>query len=41
MGVTYALTDALDLDLRYHDTDAHTFGEQYEDALVAQVAYAF
>ncbi|MED5538244.1 MAG: TorF family putative porin [Pseudomonadota bacterium] len=41
VGVTYALTDALDLDLRYHDTDAHTFGEQYEDALVAQVAYAF
>ncbi|WP_269219420.1 TorF family putative porin [Brevundimonas vesicularis] len=40
-GVTYALTDALDLDLRYYDTDAHTFGEQYEDALVAKVAYAF
>ena len=40
-GVTYALTDALDLDLRYYDTDADTFGEQYEDALVAKVAYAF
>ena len=40
-GVTYALTDALALDLRYHDTDAHTFGEQYEKALVAEVAYAF
>ncbi|WP_428154778.1 TorF family putative porin [Brevundimonas sp.] len=40
-GVTYAVTDTLDLDLRYYDTDAHTFGEQYEDALVAQVAYAF
>ena len=40
-GVTYALTDALELDLRYYDTDAHTFGEQYEDALVAKVAYAF
>lgn len=40
-GVTYALTDALELDLRYYDTDAHTFGEQYENALVAKVAYAF
>ena len=40
-GVTYALTRALDLDLRYYDTDADTFGEQYEDALVAKVAYAF
>ena len=40
-GVTYALTDALDLDLRYYDTNADTFGEQYEDALVAKVAYAF
>ena len=39
--MTYALTDALELDLRYYDTDAHTFGEQYEDALVAKVAYAF
>ena len=40
-GVTYALTDALDLDLRYYDTDAHTFGEQYEDALVAKVSFGF
>jgi hypothetical protein len=39
--VTYDLTDALALDLRYHDTDAHAFGDQYEDALVAEVAYAF
>lgn len=40
-GATYALTDAIELDLRYYDTNAHTFGEQYEDALVAKVAYAF
>jgi len=40
-GGTYALTDALALDLRYYDTDAAAFGEQYEDALVAKVAYAF
>lgn len=40
-GVTYALTDALALDLRYHDTDAAEFGEQYRDALVLEAAYAF
>jgi hypothetical protein len=40
-GVTYAMTDAVEIDVRYYDTDAHTFGEQYEDALVAKVAYAF
>lgn len=40
-GVTYALTDALALDVRYYDTDAAEFGEQYEDALVAEIAYAF
>lgn len=40
-GATYALTRSLALDVRYYDTDAHTFGEQYEDALVARVSYAF
>ena len=40
-GVTYALTDALSLDVRYHDTDADTVGEQYKQALVAKVAYDF
>lgn len=40
-GVTYALTPRLGLDLRYYDTSAHTDGEQYEDALVAKVAFAF
>lgn len=40
-GVTYALTDALALDVRYYDTDAAEFGEQYEDGLVAELAYAF
>ena len=39
--MTYALTDALALDLRYHDTDAHRVGDQYREALVAEVAYAF
>lgn len=41
VGATYALTDALELDLRYHDTDANSEGEQYEEALVASVNYAF
>ncbi|WP_312572013.1 TorF family putative porin [Brevundimonas sp.] len=40
-GVTYALTNALSLDVRYHDTDADTFGEQYKQALVAKVSYDF
>ena len=40
-GVTYALTDSLGLDVRYCDTDAAEFGEQYEDGLVAEIAYAF
>ena len=40
-GVTYALTDSLGLDVRYYDTNAAEFGEQYEDALVAEIAYAF
>ena len=40
-GVTYALTDALSVDLRYYDTDAETFGEQYKQALVAMIAYDF
>lgn len=40
-GVTYALTDSLGLDVRYYDTDAAEFGEQYEDGLVAEIAYAF
>jgi uncharacterized protein (TIGR02001 family) len=41
VGATYALTDALELDLRYHDTDANSEGEQYEEALVASVNYSF
>jgi Bacterial protein of unknown function (Gcw_chp). len=40
-GVTYGLTDALDLDVRWYDTNATEFGEQYKSALVAEVAFAF
>jgi uncharacterized protein (TIGR02001 family) len=40
-GVTYALTDNLDADLRYYATDANVPGEQYADALVAGISLAF
>lgn len=40
-GVTYAVNDDLGLDLRWYDTDAEAAGEQYRDALVAVVTYAF
>ena len=40
-GVTYALTDNLDADLRYYATDADVPGEQYADGLVAAITLAF
>jgi uncharacterized protein (TIGR02001 family) len=40
-GVTYAVTRNIDADLRYHATDANVPGEQYADALVAVVSFAF
>ncbi len=40
-GVTWGLTDKVDVDLRYYDTDADGEGETYRDAIVAEVAYAF
>ena len=41
VGVSYALTRAMELDLRWHGTDAEVPGEQYADALVAGVSFAF
>jgi uncharacterized protein (TIGR02001 family) len=41
VGVTYDLTRNLDLDVRWHDTDADTFGEAYEGALVARISASF
>lgn len=41
LGAAYALTDTLELDVRWHDTDADQPGEQYEGALVATLGYAF
>lgn len=40
-GVTYALTDSLDADLRYYATDADVPGEQYADSLVVGISLAF
>ena len=41
IGVSYALTDRIEADLRWHGTDAGVPGEQYADALVAGVSFAF
>lgn len=40
-GFTYALTDNLEAEVRYHATDADVPGEQYADALVAGISIAF
>ena len=41
VGVSYALTRAVELDLRWHGTDVENPGEQYADALVAGISFAF
>ena len=41
VGLSYALTDAIEADLRWHATDADVPGEQYKDGLVAGIAFAF
>lgn len=40
-GVAYALTDHLALDVRYHDTDQHDFGEAYGARAVASLKATF
>jgi uncharacterized protein (TIGR02001 family) len=40
-GLSYALTRNIEADLRYHATDADVPGEQYADALVAGISFAF
>lgn len=40
-GLTYALSDGLELDLRWHDTDGDPNNAQYAGALVAGLNYAF
>lgn len=41
LGAAYKLTDHLALDLRYHDTDEHDFGEVYESRAVASLKATF
>jgi uncharacterized protein (TIGR02001 family) len=41
LGLNYALTRNVAADLRYHANDADLPGEQYADALVAGVSFAF
>lgn len=41
VGMTYALTRNLELDVRYHATDAPIRTEQYADAIVAGLSVAF
>ncbi|MDQ8029444.1 MAG: TorF family putative porin [Brevundimonas sp.] len=40
-GAAFALTDHLALDVRYHDTDQHDFGEAYGARAVASLKAAF
>lgn len=41
LGATYALTQNLDLDVRWYDTDVDVPSDQYDSALVAKVSLAF
>lgn len=41
VGGTYRVTEGLDFDLRYYDTDRDSFGKQYEDAVVGALTFSF
>lgn len=41
VGMTYAATPSVDLDLRYHDTDADPSNPQYASAVVASITAYF
>lgn len=41
LGVGYALTDNLGVDLRYHDTDAHSLGKLYDSRVVGGLKLTF
>jgi uncharacterized protein (TIGR02001 family) len=41
IGVGYALTDHIGLDLRYHDTDAHGLGKLYDSRVVGGIKLTF
>ena len=40
-GAGYALTDNLGIDLRYHDTDKHSFGKVYDSRVVLSLEVTF
>lgn len=40
-GVGYAFTDNLSADLRYYDTDSHSFGKNYGSRLVGGLKFVF
>lgn len=41
LGVSYALTDIVGFDLRYHDTSEHDFGDIYDSRVVLGVKAVF
>jgi uncharacterized protein (TIGR02001 family) len=41
VGGGYALTDNVGLDLRYHDTDKHSFGKTYDSRVVLSLEVTF
>lgn len=41
IGAAYQLTDNLAVDVRYHDTDEHAFGEVYESRVVGSLKAVF
>lgn len=41
VGAGYALTDNLGVDLRYHDTDKHSFGKTYDSRVVLSLEVTF
>lgn len=40
-GASFAVTERVEVDLRWYDTDAHERGEQYEGRLVAEAVIGF
>lgn len=40
LGASWAFVQRLSLDVRYHDTDAHNFGDGYDAAVVASLKFA-
>jgi uncharacterized protein (TIGR02001 family) len=41
VGVGYAITDHIAIDVRYHDTDVHSFGKLYDSRAVASIKATF